>query len=244
MKLRIACRSAAALLLGCLLAASASGSGAFRLPDFDGDAWQPLHFPKIDKHTRYEPIDVDGRSALRATSACSASALIAPVEGLDLSRTPRLTWRWKVDRPIGARLSERQKGGDDFAARVYVAFRFDRSTASTWQLLKRRAAEGIYGSELPGNTLSYVWSQSEPAGRSWSNPYTAEAQMLSRGSGPLPDWRQERVNLERDYRSSFGAEPPPILFVGIMSDSDDSCSAASAWFADFGFEADGQGMSE
>ena len=59
--------------------------------------------------------------------------------------------------------------------------------------------------------------------------------MLSLGRGPLEQWREETVDVVRDYRKSFGVAPPPILFVGIMSDSDDSCSQAAALFADFRF---------
>ncbi len=223
------------LCLGFSLAASAD---ELRLPGFHDAVWKPLHFPKIQQHTLYDPMVLDDRSVLRATSKCSASALIAPVEDLDLARTPRLRWSWKIEQGISARLAERRKDGDDFAARVYVGFRFNSEGASTWERLKRHAVERIYGNELPGNTLSYVWSQNEPAGGSWPNPYTSASHMLSRGQGPLPEWKTESVNLLEDYRKSFGADPPEVMFVGIMTDSDNSCSQARAWFAEFRFGSD------
>jgi hypothetical protein len=33
----------------------------------------------------------------------------------------------------------------------------------------------------------------------------------------------------------FAAEPPPVEFVAVMSDADDGCGEALAWFADLRF---------
>jgi hypothetical protein len=59
--------------------------------------------------------------------------------------------------------------------------------------------------------------------------------MISLGDGPLGTWRVEEVDVRADHVAVFGHEPPRPLALGIMSDSDDSCGAATAWFAGFEF---------
>ncbi|MDX1801592.1 MAG: DUF3047 domain-containing protein, partial [Marinobacter sp.] len=35
-----------------------------------------------------------------------------------------------------------------------------------------------------------------------------------------------------DYRRAFGKAPPPIVGIGIMSDSDNTGESATAWYGD------------
>ncbi len=204
------------------------------LPPPGGEGWRALAFPRVERQTRFEPAEFEGRPVLRAQASCSASALLHAVPGLELARTPWLQWRWRVDRDLAAG-NPRTKAGDDFAARVYVAFRFEPERASGWEKLKRGAARLVYGGEMPGSALNYVWSATEPAGSAWTSPYTPDSRLISLGAGPAGAWRTESVDLQADYRRLFSAEPPPVDFVAVMSDSDDSCSEALAWFADLRF---------
>jgi hypothetical protein len=206
----------------------------YTLPPPGSEGWRALVFPRIEKQTRYEPVEFEGSPVLRAQASCSASALLHAVPGLELARTPRLYWRWRVDRDLPAR-DPRTKAGDDFAARVYVAFRFETARASAWERLKRGAAQLVYGGEMPGSALNYVWSSSEPAGSAWTSPYAPQSRMISLGAGPAGAWRAENVDLQADYRRVFAAEPPPVEYVAVMSDSDDGCGEALAWFADLRF---------
>jgi hypothetical protein len=151
-------RTAAVFAIGALGAAAASASEV-ALPAPGGPAWQPLEFSKIPRHTRYELVDAGG--ALRADSQCAASGLLLPLDAVDLRATPRLRWRWKVEKPIGATLDERSKSGDDFAARVYVAFAFEPERAGVWERARRRLGAALYGEDLPGSALNYVWSRGE-----------------------------------------------------------------------------------
>ncbi len=196
--------------------------------------WQPLRFPRVERASRYQPVGLDGVRAVRAESECSASALLLRVEDVDLRRMPLLRWRWRVEHRLDL-ADERHKGGDDFAARVYVMFRFDPARASWLERARRRVAEAFYGRELPGNAINYVWSSREPAGAVWDNPYTASSKMVSLGAGPLPEWRSEEVNVWDDYRRLFATDPPALVGVALMSDSDDSCGRAVAWLAELRF---------
>jgi hypothetical protein len=223
-------QTAAALLSVALGAATASASEVV-LPAPGGPAWQPLEFSKIPRHTRYKVVD-EGR-ALRADSRCAASGLLLPLDGVDLRATPRLRWRWKVETPIDASADERSKQGDDFAARVYVAFAFEPERASLWERARRRLGTALHGEDLPGSALNYVWTRAEPAGATWPNPFVASSAMLSRGSGAPEAWRVEEVDLLADYARLFGVEAPAPLFLALMTDTDSTCREARASYADF-----------
>jgi hypothetical protein len=214
----------------------AARAGEVGLPPPGRDHWRPLAFPKVSRETVYTPVELDGREAVRAESRCSASALLLRLEALDLERTPRLRWEWRVERDVAV-ADHRIKEGDDFAARVYVLFEFRPESAGVWERLRRRATAVMFGSELPGNAVNYVWSSREPAGAVWDNPFTAHSRMVSRGAGPLGVWRSEEVDVLADYRARFGAPVPPVVAVAVMSDSDNSCQAAEAYLARFRFGA-------
>jgi hypothetical protein len=162
------------------------------------------------------------------------------LEALDLERTPRLRWEWRGERDLAV-TDHRIKEGDDFAARVYVLFEFRAEGASVWERLRRLAAAEVFGSELPGNAINYVWSSREPAGATWDNPFTVHSRMVSLGAGPIGLWRSEEVDVLADYRAHFGDPVPPLVAVAVMSDSDNSCQAAAAQFARFRFVSGADG---
>jgi hypothetical protein len=186
----------------------------------------------VERRTRYTVRIQDGTPVLRARSECAASALVLPLEDVDLDRTPRLRWRWRVDEDVAPE-APLTKQGDDFAARVYVMFPFDPGRASVWQRLQRRLAQALYGESLPGEALSYVWSEQIPAGESWPNPYAEQSRMISLGAGPPGQWVEAQVDVRADYAAHFGAAVPDPMALGVMSDSDNSCGSATAWFAGF-----------
>ena len=175
---------------------------------------------------------------MRAEADCAASALVLPLEGIDLVRTPILHWRWRVDR--GLEISdERSRAGDDFAARVYVMFRFEPEGASVLDRARQRLGSALFGSEMPGTALSFVWASREAPGSAWQSPHGGQARILALASGAAADWRSEAVNVADTYRRAFEGEPPPMLALGIMTDADDSCQNAVARYADFRFTAAG-----
>ena len=223
------CLIAAAVWL--CLAGSTTHAAEVLLAPPGSEAWRPLTFSSVKRGTKYRPVTIDGQQVIRADAVCSASALYLPVD-VDLDRTPRLRWRWKVARGLVAH-DERVKGGDDFAARVYVMFRFDRSRASVWDRIRHDFGQRIYGNELPGNAINYVWSSREPAGSTWDNPHASASKMISLGAGRSTDWKTEEVDIVADYAAAFGESPPPVLGFALMSDSDNSCQKTTAYFADF-----------
>lgn len=198
------------------------------------DGWKALRFRKIERQTIYTAARIDDLDAVRAVSECAASALYLAAGHIDLAQTPRLHWRWRIEHGLQIG-DERTKAGDDFAARVYVMFQFDAARASLWERLQHTLGTRLYGDPIPGNTLNYVWSSHQPQGARWTSPYTASSKLVSLGDGPLPQWKEEVVDVAADYRSLFSETPPTLLGVAVMTDSDNSCQQAVAEYADFSF---------
>lgn len=229
--LRIACGTALGLLV-----TTAPRAEPVVLPAPGTGAWRPLDLPKVDEKTVYTPIEDGGRRAVHAESQCAASALVIPTPELDLDATPMLRWSWRVDRALTIE-NERAKPGDDFAARVYVLFAFEPKRASFFARARHRLGKALYGDLVPGSAVNYSWTSREPRGEAWDNPFSDTSKMVSLGPGEVETWRSERVDVRADFTRLFGHAPPQALALALMTDSDNSCQAAEARFADFRFEA-------
>ena len=88
--------------------------------DFDDggtESWVETRLAQ--RPTRFEVVAVDSGSALRATSDRGASALLNSVR-IELGDRAIIRWRWRVERSIPGNDRERERGGDDYAARLFV----------------------------------------------------------------------------------------------------------------------------
>lgn len=82
--------------------------------------WQVIRLDKRVPPPQYRLISWDGVVAVEAVANASMALLARPL-AVDLARTPVLCWRWRIEAPLKtADMSTRQ--GDDYAARVYLAF--------------------------------------------------------------------------------------------------------------------------
>ena len=227
------------LLVACLaLPASATAAQRTRpLPHPGTSPWEPLLFPKIERHTAYQVIQGPlGEPSLRSQSDCAASGLVLSLVDVDSSVTPRLSWRWRIAQGLTID-NERTRSGDDFAARVYVLFEFDPGRASFRQRAERVVARLLYGRDLPGVAINYVWASRTPTGEGWANPFSETTHMIALRSHsdapPTEIWSHEEVDLLADHRAVFGEPVPRVAAIALMTDTDNSCSQASAEFADF-----------
>jgi len=213
----------------------ANPAGADELPF---EKFEPIEFGSVEKATEYR-IQADGTVA--ADSRCGASGLTLSLEaqGTDVARTPWLVWRWRVDEPMSG-TAEKTRGGDDFAARVYVLFDFEQERATFWQRLQHDLAKALYGEVMPGLALVYVWAGQAPVGSHWPNPYAEQAQVVvlrshANEADRDPGWRGEHVNVFDDFARLFGRSPPKVAGVAIMTDSDDTCTRARASYGPLEF---------
>jgi hypothetical protein len=224
----------AAMALVAPLAPRSAGADEFPLSTPGSADWRPLVFRGIANQTRYTLESFEGMEVAKAESNCGASGLVLRLDGIHLDQTPLLSWRWRVDRGLDL-LEEQTKAGDDFAARVYIMFELDKSHTSTFQWLRHRLAKLIYGEEIPGSALNFVWASRLPVGTVWDNPFESSAKMIALAQGANQGWRTETVDVVARYRELFHSAAPQPLGLAVMSDSDNSCQRTAARFADFKF---------
>jgi hypothetical protein len=194
--------------------------------------WQPLQFPDIDRHTDYQLVTIDGVQVVKAMTDGGASGLIAK-QRIETGDSLVLRWRWKVSN-VFDKGDARKKSGDDYPARIYVAFAFQPEKASFFERAKRAAVSTLFGEELPGNALNYIWANRLEVGSTIANPYTESTQMIAVNSGARQagQWVTVERDIVADYRRAFGEAPPPIVGIAIMTDGDNTGAAATAWYGD------------
>jgi hypothetical protein len=231
------------LLFGLLLVspARALDVGAFSAEKVAGGlpaGWKPLTFRNIESHTAYALERDDGAMVVRATSRASASGLARAIE-VDVEELPILEWRWKVENLL-EKGDVTQKSGDDFPARIYVAFDASPSTLSFFERIVYEALRLWYGEAPPLAAINYIWERQTPVGTIVPNAFTNRVQMIVVESGPekLGRWVDERRDLAADYRRAFGEAPPKVKGVAIMTDTDGTGEAAVAWYGDIRFVAE------
>ncbi|MEN8140864.1 MAG: DUF3047 domain-containing protein [Thermodesulfobacteriota bacterium] len=197
--------------------------------------WQPFTFADHERATTYSPIVEGGKGVIKAESQAAASALVRKIR-INPRSHPRLAWRWKVKEVVAAgALNSRAR--DDFAARLYVTFAYDPEQLNFWQRLKFNAIKLIYGEYPPSATLNYIWANKAAKGLITASPYTSRVKMIvvESGNDHAGRWRQAERDILADYRQAFGRRPPAISGVGIMTDTDNTGSEATAWYGDIIF---------
>ena len=172
----------------------------------------------------------DGRDAMEATSASSASMLrqVLRVEPAELAS---FRFSWKVSELI-AQADMALRDADDSPVRVVLVFEGDRSKFSGKNAMLSELARALTGEELPYATLMYVWCNTRPQGAVIVNPRTDRIRKLvvESGAGKLRQWVDYERNIRADYEKAFGEAPGALIGIGIMTDSDNTRSSAKAWY--------------
>lgn len=191
--------------------------------------WEPLTFDGRSA-TSYEWSAVD--RALHARADSSASGLIVRMDR-PVADAPILRWRWKVAGTL-PKGDEARKSGDDYAARLYVAFKYDPSRAGAGTRIKYGLARTLKGEYPPHAAINYIWANKLPKDGHVPNAYTGRVVMVAARSGDAEagEWRSEERDVLADYRRLYGEDPPPYSGVAVMTDADDTKGAAEAWYAD------------
>jgi hypothetical protein len=236
-------RRAPVLLVALVLAGTAAAAAVVEVGPFSQArpggplpaGWQPLAFPRVERQTAYRLVDDDGVTVVQAEADRSASGLIRRME-LDPARYPVLVWRWKIAGVVAGADATR-RDGDDYAARVYVAFKYDPERVSWFNRAKYALIRLIYGEYPPHAGINYVWDNRLAPGTVLPNAYTDRVRMivLRSGDGAANRWVAEERNVLEDYRHAFGEAPPPVSGVAIMTDADDTGGKAVAWYGDIAF---------
>jgi len=174
--------------------------------------WQKVSFSGETRNT----ISHEGtNSFLEARAMSSASGLAVKLPSLAAQRTI-LQWRWKIDRiPPGS--SDSQIETFDHTARLFVAFKT------------------LIG---PPRTINYVWANEKAAGQRFEHPHSSRARFiaLESGNGKAGAWIAEKRDIAADWKLLFGDdEPPAIVSLGFMTDSDGTKTSVTGCYDDIQF---------
>tara|TARA_B100000315_G_scaffold259705_1_gene316786 strand:+ start:955 stop:1530 length:576 start_codon:yes stop_codon:yes gene_type:complete len=181
--------------------------GDFSSGDLSG--WKEQRFKG---KTTYTFVQVDGKHALMAKSAGSASGLYKFVD-IDLNKTPYLNWSWRITNTLQG-LDELTKSGDDYPARIYVIF---------------RQRMGIF---RHNRLLNYVWSSNQPINSSWQSAYSRHSMVIAVQSKTANrgQWVTHKRNIRSDYRQSFGEDTAFATGIALMTDTDNSGQSAISYY--------------
>ena len=237
------CAITLALVLCCGLTGASGNPAKITAAPFSGmepgdvpPVWRETGFRQRDR-TRYRLVEKDGDVVLAASSTAAVAGLATELK-VDPMEFPFLTWRWKVGNLLqNSDLTKRE--GDDFPARVYVIFDYDRRRLPLGTRMKMSMARLLYGAEIPAAALCYVWDSTAPEETFAPNAYTDRIQMIVVRSGPdqVNQWVTETRNVLADYQKAFGEPPPMISGIAVATDTDDTGESAEAWYGDIGLLA-------
>jgi len=198
--------------------------------------WQPLRFALFARSTHYKLAVPEGSAgqALHASSRDTASGIIQIIS-IKPTSLPILFWRWRVDKFPTVR-HEGTRAGDDYAARLYILF-------SAQPVQQEASPVEVF---THAHAINYIWSRELPLNQQLASPFDDRSQMLVASSGDqtVGQWVEVSRNLAEDYRAIFKKEPPPIVGIAIMTDSDNSDSTAEAWYGDIVFSRNPGGVTQ
>lgn len=212
-----------------------AGTGAIPAP------WRVVTLGKV-KPTRYQSAVVAGVAAVEARADASMALLARPI-AVDLAANPVLCWRWRIDAPV-AKADMTRKSGDDYAARVYVAFDMPDAAMSAGTRFKLGLARRLFGTAVPDAALNYVWDNRNSVGTRRRSAYTDRAEIVvaETGAARAGAWVGERADVAADFARAFGAAGKlgaagkPVQ-IAVASDTDNTQGVARAAFADLHFVA-------
>ena len=199
--------------------------------------WRVATVAKLQQHTRYDIVTLDGATVLRATAEASYANLLHPLDG---EHAQRLRWRWRVERPV-ERSDLTRKDGDDVPARVCVLFDVPLERLHFGDRLRVQLGRALFDPQLPAASICYVWDRQLAPGTWLANAYTDRVQMLVLRRGQYGNWFEESRDLARDFARAFPYEArgglPPLAAIGVAADADNTGGRSLAYFGDLSVQA-------
>lgn len=196
--------------------------------------WRPWIVAPTKAPTQYELV-VDShtqRVVVQATAVKAASGLQQRLD-VDPAARPMMEWDWRLLHPIStADLSDRYR--DDSPVRVLLFFDGDRDSLPARERTLMETASLVTGQAVPYATLVYAWDNRLPPDTIVPHAVTRQVKTVVVGQGlePPQGWQRIRRHYVDDYRRAFGAEPGRLIGVGILTDADNTGSAAVAYYGD------------
>jgi len=197
--------------------------------------WEKVELPYGNK-SEFRIVE-EGKSRVLQVRAQGSFGSVAYRLSAPVEKAPVLEWRWKVDRVVDKADIE-TKEGEDFAARVYVAFDYPEDELSTGERAKLKIARAVQGF-VPAAAICYVWDNKHPVGTSIWSPYFGHVRtmVVESGAERAGQWVAEKRDVEADFIAAFGEQwrgkVPDISGVVVGNDTDQTGETVTAAFGDF-----------
>ena len=226
----------AAVAIAAMTPAGIAMAESIDLP-LSPERWQEVRLGEDIRPNAFVFEATEGRTALRIDSNASMSMMASAVD-VDLTDTPVLCWRWRVNRVLDkADMTERF--GDDYAARLYLSVAIPESEQSLGLKLQLGLARSIWGDQVPDGAINYVWDNRQPVGTAMPNAYTDRVTMVVAESGArrAGSWVQQRQHVGKEIARLFPASTRAVQ-IALAADTDNTGEAVVAEFADIRFVSD------
>lgn len=157
----------------------------------------------------YGIVKENDKFMLKARSLNSGIQILKKFK-VDLKNYPVLNWKWRVIKfPSEDKITDRNKG--DNGASVYA----------------------IFSGFLSRTALKYTWSNYYSKSTFIDKGPRMKVLVLRDKSDPKSTWTEESRNIYDDYLKLFGKEPPKMIGIALMTDSDNTENYAEADYTDF-----------
>ena len=172
----------------------------------------------LKKTTDFNVITSSGEAVLTLKSERSAGLYFRLID-VDLIETPFLNWSWKINHVFNNQ-SEQIKSGDDFPARVLIAYE-----------------EGFVGTKTMG--FSFVWTSALEKGTIWPSPFSKNLLMVARQSGKtnVNQWLTEKIDLRTAFKDLLKKDIRRVNYIALMADTDDLKETVTTQFKSIYFSS-------
>lgn len=198
--------------------------------------WHYWTIHKQKNPTSYRPV-YDGSDVVIAAKAfSSASGYLHPLAPLNPNQI--LQWRWKTANTIP--LADNTVAHlEDAPLRILVAFDGDVGKLPLKDQLAADMVKLTTGYDMPYATLMYVWGNKKAVDSVLNHPHSGRVKMIvvEAGTSHINQWRHYQRDVAADFRRAYGEEPEKLIGVGILTDTDNTKSAVTAWYGDISLRA-------
>jgi hypothetical protein len=186
------------------------------------DSWEKFSFSGGKEPTQYTITNDSSMSYLDIISESSASGLIHR-DNFDPNKYPLLSWQWRVEDLI-CDADGKTKSGDDYPIRLLVMFDDDSAESSFWTSIRNSAVKLLYGTEPPGSSLCFVWSNTIYDDKYFDSPYSETVKIvpIEMGDKRLKNWCSYELNICKLFKEIFNRSCPSSARLAIMGDTDNT----------------------
>ncbi len=216
-----------AVLLLSMVAAVAVGAAEhaagvrceFDSPDEMKKNWQTHRAVMALRKTKFTIVDeptAGDKKVLAVVAKRASGFLVLQIKGQDLTKYPRMRWRWRVVRNLNLPVSN-EKDPDDQPCAIYVSTRFDGDDTS----------------------VAYRWECNTKVGSAQKIEYplskTVQTHCLRNRETPVGEWVVEERNVLEDFKTAFGKAPAAdfVIIIGGNSQHSNSDTRAEIDYIEF-----------